>query len=44
MGAEEFEKKLAALPVEEPDEIDKALMEEAGAVNDGTAKPLKGFG
>lgn len=44
MDMAEFEKKLAALPVEEPDEIDKAMMEEAGAVNDGSAKPLKDLG
>ena len=32
-------KKLSALPVEEPDEIDRAMLAEA--VNDGTTIPLE---
>lgn len=40
MDVAEFEKKLAALPEEEPDEIDKAMMEEARAVNDGSMVSL----
>lgn len=41
MNAAEFEKKLAALPVEAPDEIDRAMLAEAEAINDGTLKSLK---
>ena len=41
MDAAEFEKKLNALPVEEPDEIDRAMLAEAAAVNDGTTIPLE---
>ena len=41
MDAAEFEKKLNALPVEEPDEIDKAMLAEAATVNDGTTIPLE---
>ena len=41
MDTAEIEKKLNALPVEEPDEIDKAMISEAEAVNDGSTIPLK---
>lgn len=40
MDAAEFEKRLNKLPVEEPDEIDKAMLAGAGAVNDGTTVSL----
>lgn len=40
MDAAEFEKKLSKLPVEEPDEIDKAMLADAAAVNDGTTVSL----
>lgn len=41
MNAAEFERKLAALPVEQPDEIDKAMLAEAEAMDDGTVIPLE---
>ena len=40
MDAAEFERKLSKLPVEEPDEIDKAMLADAAAVNDGTTVSL----
>ena len=43
MDSTEFEKKLASLPVEEPDEIDLAMLAEAEAVNDGSAVSLEDF-
>ena len=43
MDREEFEKKLAALPSEEPDAIDRAMLAEAEAVNDGTLVDLEDF-
>lgn len=36
MNADEFRKKLNALPAESPDEIDLAMMRQADAVNDGS--------
>lgn len=36
MNASDFEKKLASLPMEEPDETDRAMLAEAEAVNDGS--------
>lgn len=41
MDIAEFERKLAALPVEEPDEIDKAMLAEAEAMDDGTTITLE---
>jgi len=41
MNAADFQKKLAALPVEEPDEIDKAMLAEAETINDGTTVSLE---
>ena len=43
MNREEFEKKLAALPVEKPDEIDLAMMSEAEKTNDGNTISLEDF-
>ena len=43
MTNEEFEKRLAALPAEEPDEIDLDMMKEADAVNDGSTVPYKEY-
>lgn len=39
----EFEKRLNALPVETPDEIDHAMIAEAESVNDGTTVSLDAF-
>ena len=41
MNRDEFEKKLAALPVEEPDEIDLSMMAEADQINDGNTVSLE---
>lgn len=43
MNREEFEAKLKALPVEEPDEIDKAMLAHASAEDDGTTISLEEF-
>lgn len=43
MNPAEFAEKLSALPVEEPDEIDKAMLVDAEAVNDGTTISLDEF-
>lgn len=39
----EFEKKLNRLPIEDPDEIDRAMLAEAEKVNDGTTVTLEAF-
>ena len=41
MTKAEFEKKLAGLPVEEPDEIDEAMLAEAAATDDGSTISLE---
>ena len=41
MNPAEFEKKIASLTVEEPDELDLAMMAEAAKINDGTAVSLE---
>lgn len=41
MNPKEFEAKLRSLPVEEPDEIDKAMLAEAEAMDDGTTVTLE---
>lgn len=43
MNPAEFEQKLNHLPVEEPDEIDRAMLSEAEAMNDGTTVTLEEF-
>lgn len=43
MNPKEFEAKLKTLPVEEPDEIDKAMLAEAEAMDDGTTVSLEEF-
>lgn len=43
MTRNEFEKKLKALPVEQPDEIDKAMLAEAVSMDDGTTVSLDDF-
>ena len=43
MNREEFESRLQALPVEEPDEIDTAMMEEAEKMNDGSRMTMSEF-
>lgn len=43
MNPAEFAAKLNSLPVEEPDEIDQAMLAEAEALNDGTAVTLEEF-
>lgn len=43
MDRKEFEEKLNRLPVEEPDEIDRAMLADAQAVNDGTTVSLEEF-
>lgn len=40
LSPEEFEAKLMQFPVEEPDELDKAMLAEAEAINDGTTVSL----
>lgn len=40
MRQKDFEEKLNHLPVEEPDEIDRAMLAEADLVNDGTTISL----
>lgn len=39
----EFEKKLNRLPIEDPDEIDRAMLAEAEKANDGTTVTLEAF-
>lgn len=43
MNISDFEKKLATLPTEEPDEIDKAMLAAAEAEDDGTTMTLDDF-
>lgn len=43
MNPAEFARKLDALPMEEPDDIDRAMLAEAEAVNDGTTVSLEEF-
>jgi len=43
MNEIEFQKKLASLPVEEPDEIDLAMIADAEAQDDGTFITLTEF-
>ena len=43
MDPAEFTKRLAALPVEEPDDIDKAMLAEAAVINDGSTVTLEEF-
>lgn len=43
MNPAEFAKKIDSLPVEDLDEIDRAMLAEAEAVNDGTAVALAEF-
>lgn len=40
MDRKEFEAKLKQLPVEEPDEIDRAMLAEAEGMDDGTTVRL----
>ena len=41
MNPEEFEAKMRSLPAEELDEIDKAMLAEAEAMDDGTTVTLE---
>ena len=43
MDREEFERKLASLPTEEPDAIDLAMLKDAEAINDGTLVSLEDY-
>jgi len=43
MNVSDFEKKLAALPTEEPDELDRAMLAEAESMDDGTTVRLEAF-
>ncbi len=43
MNPAEFEKKLNLLPEEQPDETDRAMIEEAEKINDGTTVALEQF-
>lgn len=43
MTPKEFEAKLKTLPVEEPDALDKAMLAEAEAMDDGTTVSLEAF-
>ena len=43
MTQKEFEAKLKSLPVEEPDDIDKAMLAEAQAMDDGSTVSLDEF-
>lgn len=43
MTPQEFEEKLKNISVEEPDEIDLAMLAEAEAMDDGTAVTLEEF-
>lgn len=43
MDRKKFEEKLNRLPVEEPDEIDRAMLADAQAVNDETTVSLEEF-
>ena len=43
MTRNEFEEKLRALPIEEPDEIDKVMLAEAASTDDGTTVNLDDF-
>lgn len=40
MNRNDFEKKLAALPVQEPDAFDRRMLAAADASDDGSAVPL----
>lgn len=43
MNAKEFEAKLKKLPVEQPDEIDKAMLADAASIDDGSTVSLDEF-
>lgn len=43
MDRREFEAKLKQLPVEEPDELDRAMLAEAEEMDDGTITTLEEF-
>lgn len=43
MNSAEFAQKLNSLPVEEPDEMDRAMLAEAEAVNDGSTVSVEEF-
>lgn len=43
MNAKEFETKLKKLPVEQPDEIDKAMLADATSIDDGSTVSLEEF-
>ena len=43
MTSKEFEAKLKALPVEEPDAVDRAMLAEAEELDDGTTVSLEEF-
>lgn len=43
MNPAEFKKKLDSLPAQKPDAIDRAMLREAAAVNDGTTVSLEEF-
>lgn len=43
MDRREFEAKLKQLPVEEPDELDRAMLAEAEEMDDGTTTALEEF-
>lgn len=43
MNQKEFETKLKGLPVEAPDEIDRAMLAEAEAMDDGSSVSLEEF-
>ncbi len=43
MNAKEFEAKLRKLPVEQPDDIDKAMLADAASMDDGSTVSLEEF-
>lgn len=43
MTAAELKNKIASIPVEEPDEIDLAMLAEAKQINDGSTISLEDF-
>lgn len=43
MNQKEFEERLKNIPVEKPDEIDRAMLAEAAAMDDGTTVNLEEF-
>ncbi len=43
MNAKEFEAKLRKLPVEQPDDIDKAMLADAASMDDGSTVGLDEF-